>query len=250
MKKTRKEVKDTRLDWYKWRWEFLRDNVNYQKAYTENILPLRKKYEHLVNGIPLELNGKTFITYDAYLQSEAGQTEKGFCKQFGLYSTCMIDPKKSFEDITEGPDCLEKACFFPVLFWEHYLKWDVNNGHLCVNINLEKINSFESLKVELTEVFKILFDSYLTPTIAKKHFAPGGKGARSSKEYGYIVDLGRFYNNLQAKSKTRIPYPEAAKQFYGKQYTNDPEGFRKRFERELKEYRRLTIKGYLEITYP
>ena len=90
-----------------------------------------------------------------YLNTASAQKEKKLCEKFGLYSDCMIDPEKSFDNLKNGPDSMEKNCFFMRLFWQHWATRKRDGSHLVIDIDFSKINSLENLKVELNALLDL-----------------------------------------------------------------------------------------------
>lgn len=235
-----KERRCKQSKWARWRWEFTRDNPEYREAY-KDVLKLREKA-----WVSPEL--KNLAGYP-YLQTEEGKKEKKIAKKFGLIGNCMIDPQKSFDDLMEGPDCMEKNNFFPATFWEHFLEFeiDLENQNLTLKIELSKVNSFKALKVELNKFLDLLLNDLFSRKM-RVYFRPGGRELRQSKDYYDYLLTGRKYMELK-RQKTRVTFKDLARELYP-QYNQDPEGYRKKVEKAFHEYERLIQGDYREITYP
>jgi hypothetical protein len=106
--------------WARYRWEFMRLNPEYIEAYGE-VKILRSKADPSPDKV---IKIKHTVNY-RYLNTVSAQREKEFCEKFGLYSDCMIDPTKSYDDLKNGPDSMEKNCFFMRLFCYTFLKLSV-----------------------------------------------------------------------------------------------------------------------------
>jgi hypothetical protein len=129
--------------WAKNRWELMRHNPEYKKAYVEvKILCCRTdptpdkviKTEHTVNY--------------PYLYTVSAQKEKELCEKFGLYSDCMINPKMSWNDLLKSTDSMEKNCFFMRTFWQHWAKTErKDKGAELLNLE-HRITDLEEIENE------------------------------------------------------------------------------------------------------
>ncbi|NLD38019.1 MAG: hypothetical protein GX654_14220 [Desulfatiglans sp.] len=233
-----------------WRWEFLRDNDEYKKIYSEAI----EKRKH-----------------ESFFPSE---WEKNQVLRFGLLGECLIDPEKSIEDIkktinkiyrglspktnnideaiSKHPKC-EELRFYPKYFYSHYAEVDYRRyGYFKLEVDLSKVNYAGSLKKELHALVDMICDDLLAMSKEeKKLFAK--KERRLSTDFDHLLEIGRLYNSLQKKQTKRVSFTQAAKEFFPR-FRTDPEkhqkDYRKDFERDYKEYLRLVQGGYKELTYP
>jgi len=237
--------------WIKWRWEFMRNNPRYPEAYQE-ALQLREMS-------PVSPDERNMGGYP-YLQTDQGRKETALAKKFGLLGDCMIDPEKSFDDLIDGPDCMEKTYFFPT-YWGHFMEYKLRGNHLILDIDLIKVNSFSALKKEVGKLLGQILDGTVSKIrlinddeinngqgIRKRSFY-GAPNLRLSKDYQSLLDIGRQVEEIK-QGPGRFSYKKAAKIIYPGLYKKNPDSIEKRIQNEFKDYQRLINGGYKEITYP
>ena len=81
-----------KIEWAKWRWEFLRQNELYRKNY-QSYLKMRKSHpsKEVLEGYahPISYSTALGITH----------IERAFCYNAGLNLNYLPDPDKSFEEL-------------------------------------------------------------------------------------------------------------------------------------------------------
>lgn len=240
MELTREE---RQIEMQKYRWEFMRRNPQYRGAY-KKALKLRESYKRAVEPVAgPERAGHVELSH-AYLTSSVGQEEKRLCDEFGLYSSCMINPDKSYDDLKDGPDDMEKVCFFGHLFWSHYAKLKWEGSHLIIDLDFSKINSVAALKKDLPKLIDVqgknIYKRYM-----KKHYEPEPKkGRRAARDYERLLTIGTL------KEKEKLKFIKIAKRVSPTQYKKDQETARKQTNDLYKEYLEFVNGRYRELTYP
>jgi hypothetical protein len=227
----------------KYRWEFMRQDTDYRKAY-EKALNLRSTFlKHVTAG-----EEETELTEDhiqTYLSSRLGQEEERLCDEVGLYSSCMINPDKSYDDLKDGPDDMEKAYFFGQLFWSHYATIKSEGTHLIIDLDFSKINSFAALKKELAKLIDVQGKRLYMPYM-KKHYEPESKkGRKAATDYGRLLDIGHL------REKEKLTFIKIAERISPAQYKKDDQEIaRKQANEGYKQYKELVDGRYRDLTYP
>jgi hypothetical protein len=238
------EKNDKKTYWLKFRWEFIRRNKGYQELYSK-ALDLRRMSEFPPDSVK-RVEGCTIYPY---LSTPEGKKVKEYCDRFGLYSRCMIDPSLSFSDLMDGPDSMERACFWPATFYDHFAQYQINGTRLTIEVDLSKVNSFGALKDAISKLLGIILNELLKGKKIRRHFLPGGQELRSSKDYEFILSVGGHIEKKK-RQPARFTYKKAAQEYFPGLYKKRPEVVEKTVRNAYKDYLRLVEGGYLEITYP
>ncbi len=137
-------LKETKTFWLKYRWEFMRRDPEYIKAYNE-IMELEEKVRDESN--------QNIDDIEAALDEKIKQ----YRKLFELSMPFFWDPSKTFEETTkinyaaESPG-LTQAVFYsthdqkPVKIYTKYASQDVHRDFLLMEIDFTKVNSIDALK--------------------------------------------------------------------------------------------------------
>jgi hypothetical protein len=222
------------IEWRKWRWEFLRRNKQYRKDFSK-LKELRKT-----------------PNFDWV-------REKEFCKKWGLNSSRMPNPDKSFEEIIEtksdrqdtkswAKNLLNKRLFFEGLSpgavkeIRSFAKADgtiglqateedfVGKSKLILSIDFNKVNSFNALQDVITELMKRKFDSIGTQISDIKETEDnfGEKtyevtfSKKPKKSQTYLVDYDIILQVGDMKEKG-FKNREIAKELFPRQFNEDNE---------------------------
>jgi hypothetical protein len=199
-----------RMKWLKWRWEFGRRNPDYRKKYRYNVPQLRRKG----NYSPGDCWKIGQFLECPYLDSPQGKKEAEFCRQFGFHFGCMIDPKKSYDDLLGGPDSMEKACFIPATFWETWARWSFDGPVAKIEIDFSRINSLMALQEETGGLLEILFKYYYKNCLRKKYNSTPGNQKR-------LVDYDRILMVGDMKEKRRLLDRDIAKELFPKDFEDE-----------------------------
>ena len=137
-------LKEAKKSWLKYRWEFMRRDPEYIRAYNE-ITELAGK-AHNQTGHHIE-NIETILA----------DKIKEYCKALELFMPILLDPNKSFEELNEinyeaDSPGLNQAVFHtihdqqPVKIYSQYGGEDIPKGILLLEIDFDRVNSIDALK--------------------------------------------------------------------------------------------------------
>ncbi len=223
------------IKWAKYRWEFMRYNEDYRKAYQE-IKILRSKTDPSPDKV---IKTEHTVTYP-YLNTATAKKEKELCDKFGLYSDCMINPEKSFDDLISNPNSMEGNCFCIRTFWQHWAKIESNGSRLVIDIDFSKINSLENLKVELNALLDIKYkDTY--KKYLQKIYQNMDSQRRFRDEMEDILEVGR-----RRKDESNI---DIAKDMFPSNAEGE-QAAQVKVSKHYKKFKKLVSGGYKELTYP
>jgi hypothetical protein len=235
-KKDDEKRRKNQTKWARYRWEFMRHNPEYIKAY-EKVKILRSETNPSPDKV---IKTKHTVNYP-YLGTEEAKTEKKLCEKFGLYSDCMVNPEMSFNELRKSPDSMEKNCFFMRTFWQHWATRERDGSHLVIDIDFSKINSLENLKVELNALldleYKDIYKEYL------KNIYQQSEGSKRIRELDTTLKVGR----LRLKGKRNV---DIANELIQKDYEDGDKDAEIKANKYYNKFKKLISGGYKELTYP
>jgi hypothetical protein len=153
----------------------------------------------------------------------------------------MIDPTKSFDDLKNGPDSMEKNCFFMRTFWKYWAKTERKDSHLVIDIDFSKINSLKNLKVELNALLDLEYEEIYKKYL--KNIYQQSEGSKRIRELDTILKVGR----LRLKRKRNV---DVANKMFQKDYEEGSEDAEIKASKYYRKFNKLVSGGYKEITYP
>lgn len=239
-KKKKQERREAAVNWLKYRWEFMRRNPEYREAYQE-ALKLRESSEFTPEDIGFQEGN--FVQY-TYLETPEGKQEQELAETTGAHSRCMIDPDKSFDDVMDGPDSMEKACFLPGTFWEIFSGWSQDGSRVSIEIDLAKINSVDALKYEIGDLIDILYKDIYEKYL-KKQYEPETAKRRRLIDYDIVRRILRVG---EMREKQGLTFPQIAQEILPDNVNG--KSAESQVEKDYKKFTYLVNGGYKELTYP
>lgn len=217
-------------EWLRYKWEVLRDDPEYKKAYKE-ILPLRKENKYTLAKTP---SGASFLKCEA---SEYSQEEIDYCHYFEV-DPPLLDPDLSFEElinpyygwynpIKELTDTEEK------LFLKKIAGIAYNN--LIIEIDFTKVNSISALNKLVINLIKVRWLQFKEQN--------KNKTINLLESYDKILFVGRLKENNPGMSWTEIArraFPNGV----------DQDSARVRANQHYKRYLELINGGWRELKFP
>jgi hypothetical protein len=226
--------------WHEYRWEFLRRNFDYLKAYQE-ILILRKQSEHLPPKTKLNKDGNV----DPYFSTHAAVKERYFCRKFGLgtLAPIMLDPSMSFEELMRNGSELERATLIGNESWPGVAKVLHQGEHMTpankilIEVNLDEINSLGEAKKAVCRMIDAQWKS-----------CRAGKPSRRMVDYDFILKVG----DDREKGLTN---EQIAREIFPRDFKEDneeanPESAIKKVSNAYQRYRKLVNGGYKDLKFP
>ena len=202
--------------WEKYRWEFMRRNKEYRRAY-KKALKLRASAK------------KT----QPYIFTDEGKKESKLAQEFFVHYGKLIDPDKAWDDM----EVLEKSIFSRVIdqravmgLWQN----PKTPGKVRMEIDFNRINSIDALKRKISD----RIDQYVM------QYPEYGR-----KEYYKIFDRFLKVGDLKEKNMT---FPEIAKQVFSESdnLKTGIESALKKAQNDYKQYIKYVSGGYRDITFP
>jgi len=180
------ELSTRRVEWVRWRWEFMRRDPQYQKAWRE-VQKLRKlaKYSPADREVTVDEFGK-WVKHP-YVFTEEAEKESEISAIFGLQGGQMINPSKSFEALHKQMG--EKDAGSPrfrMFFLDNLLPKALRVTHAWYNstgmetakknrirleIDFDEVNSLDTLKKQAIRAIDEYWD-FLMPTRATRGRSP------------------------------------------------------------------------------
>jgi len=211
-----------RVEWIKWKWEFLRRNKRYISDYKR-----------------IKACGKAGNRIPSIEIAE-------MCENYGLSGTYLIDPSKSFDDLMGNVeldfDDSGEASISNPLFVNHLrilsLKrpkavnayyWNTEKSKLIIEMDFSKLNSSGALKRLVAK----LIDEHKDRLTERKR--------RNMTDYGTYIKVGDL------KDKEGLTFEQIAQKEFSRQ---DPESGLSWAKQCYKKYKELVGGGYKDLTYP
>jgi hypothetical protein len=234
---------DNRLDWIKWRWEFLRRTEDYRINY-QNYLEIRKSkppkedLEGYAHPIP-------YTVSDGYTH-----IERAFCYNTGINLNYLPDPKKSFEELISKEknqgDTTERKKMIAIasnMFDWGAVKVEYPNTILGrskvifnIVIDFRKQNSIAALKTEVNNYIDKQHDIYLNLPHIKR------------KKQAYLIDYDVILQVGDMKEKSKLTNQEIAKRIDNRKYRDNPESATRNVSHLYKKYKELINGGFWNIS--
>jgi hypothetical protein len=249
------------LEWVRWRWEFMRRDPEYRKAYEE-----AQGYREAAGFC----FGPVVQRPDSvdYSKTPQGREEAKLCERFDLRGLFLIDPDESFEDICEiikpaymknQPKAVEELD--PAqLGWLHdnltsrSVKVTVKRFEevkrkakvsfpirVAFDIDFARVNSIDSLKDYISNLIDWHWDNirYLEKVEASRPNIH--EGSAKATDFDLILKIG----SLREENMT---YRKIGEEVY--QSDTDPESAKKKAQNHAKRYKELTRGGWRILRYP
>jgi hypothetical protein len=227
-------LKEAKKFWLKYRWEFMRRDPEYIRAYNEI----------------MELEGKVQNKSDQDIDSiEAALDEKikKYYKLFELSMPFFWDPNKPFEEVTkinyeaESPG-LTQAVFYsthdqkPVKIYTKYGSQDVPRDILLMEIDFTKVNSIDALKKSVIGQIDFYWKNDYLQRLPERIKV-------NRVNFDKIIEVGDL-----KKSNPRITWKEiAAKTFPD---DSDPESAIMKAKQHYSRYEELINGGWRDLRFP
>jgi hypothetical protein len=231
------------------KWEFLRRNKEYKKAWKE-ALQLRKEYGHSLESESLS---QFYYTYygapralsEIELQGQKKETE--LCKRFDLKSCFLIDPNMDVDkliDIKGGYDQWFEFENAKNIFFDHPVtikmsEIDFKNphyGNFRVSIDFSKVTSHKQIKSLILGRLENLY----------KYHAHELKKKGMSKKQAYAVDYDTVLKVGELKERS-MSNQEIAKKIFPKEIKVNPESAIRKVSHYHKTYKEHVNGGYRNI---
>jgi len=225
---------DKRVRWWILRWEFARRNAQVKEGY-EKAKELRKQAEFS----PEDVKTIGGLLHSPYLNTPQAHRERELCQELGLHFQCMIDPSKSYEELMNGPESMEKSCFFPGVFWEPWAKAGLHGSHLIIDIDLSKINSIDALKKEVSDLLQFQYAEFYEEYYKEKYQPESEK--KRDRDFEQILRVGELKEQgLKNREIAEEVFPE----------DTDPDSAKVKVSQHFKQYKYLVKGGYKDLIYP
>ena len=246
--KTSKEKSDRidkRVRWKIVQWEFARLNAKVQEAYEKG-----KELRMQAECSPNDVKKIGPLLHFPYLDTPQAQRERELCEELGLHFRCLIDPQKSYEDLMNGPDSIEKNCFFPDVYWEPWGKPSLQGSHLIIDIDFSKVNSIDALKKEMADLLQFQYSEFYEKYL-KKTFQPEAERKRRERDFDRILEVGKM-------REQGLKNQEIAEKLFPDDFLPDeklsldakPDSALIKISQYYQEYKTFVDGGYKNITYP
>jgi hypothetical protein len=239
---------ETKREWAKYRWEFMRRSPQYIKDF-ETVERIRKDVALQAGLKPTWTDASDFMTYPDGFKKEANM-ELDLCNKHGLRTNTLLDPKKSFEEIvgSDLPEELPKknlqlsnqqlmGLFLASLInppSAHFLDFDSDEPEkLSIEIDFKFVNSISILKRQIADEIQEHYDSELKDQKQKKMSGPG---------YEVILRVGEL-------KESGMTFEQIAEKIDPIKYKEKPVSTTRNMGHYFKKYKYLINGGYINMTF-
>jgi hypothetical protein len=225
-------MKKVAEEWFRVRWEFMRRDPEYVKAF-ERIRKIEEQNSEDKKILIDELR-KTFQEFDLNIPWD------------GINLPRLPDPNRSFDELTahHSAMALFGYCFSSGAITIHWFK-DRGLPHdgLVLDIDFNKVNSIEALRQSVDAIIEYHWNSWYLPRHPKRE-------RRNKTDFDIIIKIGDL-----KKGNPEATYRELAEKVFPQEMDYEspnasPESAIKKTEQHYKRYQKLTEGGWRSLKFP
>ena len=151
-----------------------------------------------------------------------------------------------------GPDSIEKNCFFPDVFWEPWGTVNLQGCHLITDIDLSRVNSIDALKKEVADLLEFQYSEFYEKKL-KKTFQPEAEKKLKERDFDRILKVGKMKEQGfkgEEIAKELFPYDFLPDEELDMDRDANPESALIKVSQDYTKYKSFVNGEYKNITYP
>lgn len=232
-------------EWEKWRWEFMRRNLEVRKDY-QKVKELRKKAAYPPD---YRVEKGNLVEYP-YFSTPEGKKEREYCAKHDLSMSYFPDPDKRFDDLIGGKPEFdgERYIFTAKQAWGHLFARNLRPRSISFRYNPKNMN-YVNIKIDFTKINSIAALKNCVSALLEKH-SEKIMESEEAKEQKYMIDYEIILMVGELKEKQGLKDQEIAKKIDPNKFKENPQSATRNIGHLHKRYNELVNRGYKEITFP